>query len=541
MFKLTFLAMWLLACASGINNPADDTCQQVVIQKLGDHNAKTICCPVTAKDACRKVIVKGGSDCNAKIACCQVSGKDARQPLILTIGGDSGAGIPCIATTVALASAGDDDKMILREHEEVPEVWIGVRVTPVPQPLASHLQREGLMIANVAENSPADQAGVERYDVVISFGEKPINEMSDLLDAIGENGAAKAAQMVVIRGGKEQTLTITPVKRDDSVPPTFKYEEPQVPAADPYVKYFGHRLRPLPGDKWIVEPHGQLDALPDSVKDFLKDVPDTDWEEWAEQWSDWAEEWAERADEWSDLSKRHWQFHDWPFGLEIEIDTDDAHPEMLFFGDLEDEDVEAEITISISEDGESIEIHRAKDGTIEVERENADGERSSATYEGVKQLREEDAEAHKLLRQHAHPRGATLMFKAPRLKKLGDMQYKFQMQVERQLEKARQQYERALDQAKEAQKKVKVFKQRATDDQDTDARTKSVMILIDDDGRITVEIKEDGVSKKYEFENREEFKESEPQLYERFREHLDEADAGARSDRIKSALVPRVA
>jgi hypothetical protein len=562
MFKLPFLAMWLLAGAPGISSPADDACPQVVIHKLGDDNAKiaccpttgndtcqkmtikgdanccakTACCPTTGKHACQKIVIKGGAGCCAKTACCPTTGKDACRQVVVTLGGTSGAGTPCIATTMTTANAGDD-KIILREQEEAPEVWIGVRVTPVPQPLASHLKREGLMIANVAEDSPADQAGVERYDVVLSFNEKPINEMSDLLDAIGENGAAKAAQMVVIRGGKEQTLTITPVKRDDSAPPTFKYDEPEVSAVDPYVKYFGHRLRSLPGDKWIIEPHGQLDALPDNVKDFLKDLPDTDWEEWAEQWSDWAEKWSKRADEWSDLSKRHWRFHDRPFGLEIELDTDDAGPEIMFFGDLDDEDVEAEISISISENGETTEIHRAKDGTIQVQRENADGERSSATYEGLKQLREEDAEAYKLLRQCISPHGATLMLKTPKLKKLGDMQHEFQIKVERQLEKARDQYERALDQAREAQKKVTILKEHTAADQDADTRTELVMILIDDDGHITVEIKEDGSTKKYEFESREDFKKAEPELYERFRENLDETGAGARSDRLDSAPV----
>ena len=86
------------------------------------------------------------------------------------------------------------------------------------------------------------------------------------------------------------------------------------------------------------------------------------------------------------------------------------------------------------------------------------------------------------------------------------------------------------------------MKQHAAADQDSDVdtRTESVMILIDD-GHITVEIKEDGVSKTYEFESRKSFKKAEPQLYERFREHLDETGAGARSERFEPAPAQRVA
>ena len=186
---------------------------------------------------------------------------------------------------------GDDEgnkKCDVRVVRQAPEVWIGVRVTPIPEALASHLKCSGLMIANVAEDSPADHVGVQRYDVVTSFAGNAIEDMDDLLEAIRQTGPENTVEMVVIRGGKEQALTITPTKRADPSTLSYKYEEPEAPEVDQLKKYFGHRFKIGPQGMGIVLPHGRM-HLPEDIEKMLEDVPDVDWEDWAEQWEDWAE------------------------------------------------------------------------------------------------------------------------------------------------------------------------------------------------------------------------------------------------------------
>ena len=57
--------------------------------------------------------------------------------------------------------------------------WIGIRIAPVSSELASHLKLKegaGLMISNIVKGSPADKAGLGRYDVMLKVAGKAIDK-----------------------------------------------------------------------------------------------------------------------------------------------------------------------------------------------------------------------------------------------------------------------------------------------------------------------------------------------------------------------------
>ncbi|GAG52051.1 unnamed protein product, partial [marine sediment metagenome] len=112
---------------------------------------------------------------------------------------------------------------------------------------------------------------------------------------------------------------------------------------------------------------------------------------------------------------------------------------------------------------------------------------------------------------------------SPDLKDLGVRQQEFQIELRRQLDNAREQLQWDTEKVRKARQKVEIRTEEIRGDADTDvvARAKSVLIFVDDEGHITLEIEEDGVSKKYEFNSREDFQKSKPELYERFRKHLE--------------------
>lgn len=549
MIKVTSLLLFLLTSVCGTGNAAQDVCRQVIVKKAADCDVKTVCCAATTQDPrCQVILKKVGEDDVKMVYCgaiaqdpyCQVIVKKAGDRDLKTLGGAAAPDVcrplniktvgDSVTNAVRLASGlafvvGEDDqkagrKIVLRSGAPKLEVWIGVRVTPVPEPLASHLKRGGLMIANVAEDSPADRAGVERYDIVVSFAGSAIENMDDLLAAIRDTGAANTAELVVIRGGKKKTLTITPAERGDASALSFKYEEPEAAEVDQFKKYFGGRLRVGPGGMGFFMPYGRMDRLPDDVKELLEDVPHIDWQEWSDRWEEWSEKWK--------------KFRHMPFDVHIDIDSDDWGA-WSWFPDLEDADLKAEIRIRVEEDGETITIERAEDGTITVERDSADGDRSSDTYEDVEQLRKEDPKAYKTYRRFLVLRSPRALIVSPDLKDLGARQREFQIELKAQLDKAREQVQEAMKQARKARKEVEIRMRniRGADDIDVRARSETVMLFVDDDGRITLEIDDDGVSRRYEFDSREDFKSSEPELYERFKKHLDETDAGAQNDALE--------
>lgn len=97
--------------------------------------------------------------------------------------------------------------------------WLGINCAPVTAELRSHLslpEKQGVLILTVVKESPAAKAGLAQFDVLLRANEKPLAEPHDLLAAVD---AAKDTKLKIdlIRGGKPQTIELTPAKRPVSV------------------------------------------------------------------------------------------------------------------------------------------------------------------------------------------------------------------------------------------------------------------------------------------------------------------------------------
>jgi hypothetical protein len=101
---------------------------------------------------------------------------------------------------VALASLGiaDLDRLLSREAMIAPG-GVGRRTTGI--------QLEGMKVAEVAEGSVAEKAGIQPGDVVVRVGSKPVASREEYVEAIQAVGAD--ATIVVSRGGKELELKLT--------------------------------------------------------------------------------------------------------------------------------------------------------------------------------------------------------------------------------------------------------------------------------------------------------------------------------------------
>jgi serine protease Do len=67
----------------------------------------------------------------------------------------------------------------------------------------------GMWISNVVEGSPADEAGFEVQDVLLSFGGKDLEDTEDLQRIVAVTPPGEAVETVVMREGKRRTLRIT--------------------------------------------------------------------------------------------------------------------------------------------------------------------------------------------------------------------------------------------------------------------------------------------------------------------------------------------
>ena len=119
----------------------------------------------------------------------------------------------------------------LREKGKVVRGWLGVMIQPVTKELAESFglqEPKGALVAEVTEDGPAEQAGLERGDVITSFNGVEIQDSRELPTVVANSSVGEAAQVVVLRTGKERTIEVTLGELPDqlaSIQPIEKSQE----------------------------------------------------------------------------------------------------------------------------------------------------------------------------------------------------------------------------------------------------------------------------------------------------------------------------
>ena len=118
----------------------------------------------------------------------------------------------------------------LMDDGKVERGWLGVQIQGLDEDLAASLgldEPRGALVSGVQAGSPAEQAGIQRGDVVLSFDGKPIAKVGELSRAVAAVAAGEQADIVVWRDGREQRLTaeIGPMPASDEVAAAEPAEE----------------------------------------------------------------------------------------------------------------------------------------------------------------------------------------------------------------------------------------------------------------------------------------------------------------------------
>ncbi|QDT70541.1 putative periplasmic serine endoprotease DegP-like precursor [Planctomycetes bacterium MalM25] len=106
----------------------------------------------------------------------------------------------------------------------VSRYWIGLSGEPLTEALRAQLridEGEGILVRGVTDDGPAAEAGVEKHDILLRANGKPIAEIYQLADLVGEQGELKGRiTLDLLRAGKPKTLWVKPIERplDEIVP-----------------------------------------------------------------------------------------------------------------------------------------------------------------------------------------------------------------------------------------------------------------------------------------------------------------------------------
>ncbi|MCL2844461.1 MAG: Do family serine endopeptidase [Chitinivibrionia bacterium] len=101
---------------------------------------------------------------------------------------------------------------------EVRRGWLGVSIAGMDQTMldALGLRERGVLINEVFENEPAYRAGIQAGDVVMSLAGRRTTGPNDLRNIAALLVAGETYPIEIIRGGRRQTLNITPTVRGES-------------------------------------------------------------------------------------------------------------------------------------------------------------------------------------------------------------------------------------------------------------------------------------------------------------------------------------
>lgn len=244
---------------------------------------------------------------------------------------------------------------------EVPlgKAWLGVQLCPVPAALVEHLRLEdrGVMVCNVFVDSPAEKAGLERYDIIVRTDGEPTpgghESVAKFAERVRDKNPGERIELIIVHRGQEKSIAVGLVKPPkDPAQLKPKYEEDPDVAISREFGLRGKILRPGPGpDGWVME---DLGAFPELVKPLERGM-----------------------------------------GLWLEKPGPDGRPGKAA-GVLE--------ARRVDKDGRSLQVRRDEAGRITVKRSRSDSDDSEVkvqVFDNMEELRKSDREAFELIESAA--------------------------------------------------------------------------------------------------------------------------------------------
>ena len=106
--------------------------------------------------------------------------------------------------------------------------WLGVMIQKITPELKEKLRlkdEKGALVADVTPGGPAENAGIKRGDIIISFDGKEIEEMNELPFAVASTRVDKIVPVEVLRRGEKKVIEVKIGKMEEGKEPGALIEE----------------------------------------------------------------------------------------------------------------------------------------------------------------------------------------------------------------------------------------------------------------------------------------------------------------------------
>lgn len=94
---------------------------------------------------------------------------------------------------------------------EPQRAFIGVEIREMDEELANKSGEEnirGVYVARVTENGGAAEAGIKSGDVILEVNKRPVNSLSQLLEAVGQYRPGDVVEILTLRNGKTRLVNV---------------------------------------------------------------------------------------------------------------------------------------------------------------------------------------------------------------------------------------------------------------------------------------------------------------------------------------------
>lgn len=150
--------------------------------------------------------------------------------------------------------------------------WLGVSIENISEAKSGQAGVAGVMVLNVVEGSPADTAGLEANDVIVSINGQAVgNEVGPAVDLIKNRKPGETINIGIVREGKPMTVSATLGSRAEMG--TFEWKFEGLPAQiEEQVKTRGKFMMRSPDGQIIVKDLGDLHDLknlPENIRMFV--------------------------------------------------------------------------------------------------------------------------------------------------------------------------------------------------------------------------------------------------------------------------------
>jgi hypothetical protein len=178
-----------------------------------------------------------------------------------------------LAPILALASAAPAGQRAAGDSTEVKRGWLGVYTDELTKPMLVALDVDhGVLVTEVAEESPAAKAGIEVGDVITSLDGQETTDGSSLRWAVRDRPDERVV-IKVHRRGKDKKLDVT-IGTREGAEQTFSFEWPAIPRealreAERALREAGPSLK-----RELEHSDLSLDSLRDQMLELRKELND---------------------------------------------------------------------------------------------------------------------------------------------------------------------------------------------------------------------------------------------------------------------------